>query len=31
MIEVNSVEVVADFGLVLTFNNGEQRCFDRRP
>ena len=31
MIEVNSVEVVANFGLVLTFNNGEQRRFDMRP
>lgn len=31
MIEVNAVEAVAGFGLVLTFNNGERRCFDMRP
>jgi Protein of unknown function (DUF2442) len=31
MIEVNSVEVTANFGLLLTFNNGEERCFDMRP
>jgi hypothetical protein len=31
MIEVNAVEVVADFGLVLTFNSGERRRFDMRP
>lgn len=31
MIEVNAVEAVSDFGLVLTFNNGEQRRFDLRP
>ena len=31
MIEVNSVEAISDFGLVLTFNNGERRHFDMRP
>lgn len=31
MIEVNSVEAVPDFGLLLTFNSGEQRHFDMRP
>ena len=31
MIEVNFVEAVADFGLVLTFNSGERRRFDMRP
>ena len=31
MIEVNAVEAVSDFGLVLTFNNGERRRFDMRP
>ncbi len=31
MIEVSSVEVVANFGLVLTFNNGERRHFDMHP
>ncbi len=31
MIEVNSVEAVHDFGLVLTFKNGERRRFDMRP
>ena len=31
MIEVNAVEVVAHFGLVQTFNNGERRRFDMRP
>jgi hypothetical protein len=31
MIEVNSVEAVSEFGLVLTFTNGERRRFDMRP
>jgi len=31
MIEVNAVEAVSDFGLILTFNNGERRRFDMRP
>ena len=31
MIEVNSVEAVAGFGLLLTFNSGERRRFDMRP
>jgi len=31
MIEVNAVEPVSNFGLILTFNNGERRCFDMRP
>jgi len=31
MIEVNSVEAVSDFGLVLTFTSGERRRFDMRP
>ena len=31
MIEVNAVESVADFGLLLTFSSGERRCFDMRP
>lgn len=31
MIEVNSVEAVPGFGLLLTFNSGEQRRFDMRP
>lgn len=31
MIEVNSVEAVPGFELLLTFNSGEQRRFDMRP
>lgn len=31
MIEVNAVEAVSGFGLVLTFNSGERRRFDMRP
>lgn len=31
MIEVNSVEVVPDFGLFLIFSNGERRRFDMQP
>ena len=31
MIEVRTVKTVADFGLLLTFTNGEQRHFDMRP
>ena len=31
MIVVDSVEAVADFGLLLTFNGGERRRFDMRP
>jgi len=31
MIEVNSVETVPDFGLLLTFATGEHRRFDMRP
>lgn len=31
MIEVNAVETVSDFGLILTFNNDEQRRFDMCP
>ena len=31
MIEVNAVETVTDFGLVLTLNSGERRRFDIRP
>lgn len=31
MIEVEAVEVVANFGLSLIFNNGEKRRFDMRP
>jgi len=31
MIEVNSVETVPNFGLILTFNSGEKRRFDMRP
>ena len=31
MIEVNSVETVPDFELVLTFTSGERRRFDMRP
>jgi hypothetical protein len=31
MIEVQSVEVVADYNLLLTFNNGQRRCFDMQP
>jgi hypothetical protein len=31
MIVVNAVETIADFGLLLTFNGGERRCFDMRP
>jgi len=31
MIEVNAVEAVPGFGLVLTFNSGERRRFDMRP
>jgi hypothetical protein len=31
MIEVSLVKTVADFGLLLTFANGEQRHFDMRP
>lgn len=30
MIVVDSVEAVADFGLLLTFKNGERRRFDMR-
>jgi hypothetical protein len=31
MIGVDSVEAVADYGLLLTFNSGERRRFDMRP
>ncbi len=31
MIEVNAVETVPGFGLILTFNSGERRRFDMRP
>lgn len=31
MMMVNSVEPVADFGLLLAFNSGERRYFDMRP
>jgi len=31
MIEVDRVEAVPDFGLILTFNSGERRRFDMRP
>lgn len=31
MIEVNRVEPQPDFGLILTFSNGERRHFDMRP
>ena len=31
MIEINSVEVAPDFGLLLTFNSGERRRCDMRP
>ena len=31
MIGVYSVEAVADYGLLLTFNSGERRHFDMRP
>jgi hypothetical protein len=31
MIVVNTVETVADYGLLLTFNSGECRRFDMRP
>ena len=31
MIEVNAVEAVPGFGLILTFNSGERRRFDMRP
>jgi len=31
MIQVNSVEPVSDFGLLLTFTGGEKRHFDMRP
>jgi hypothetical protein len=31
VIVVNSVEVIPDFWLLLTFNSGERRCFDMRP
>lgn len=31
MIKVNAVETVADFGLLLTFSDGERRCFDMCP
>jgi hypothetical protein len=31
MIAVSSVEAIHDFNLLLTFNDGEQRCFDMRP
>ena len=31
MIEVNSVQTAPDFGLILTFGNGERRRFDMRP
>jgi hypothetical protein len=31
MIQVNSVETAPNFSLLLSFNNGERRCFDMRP
>ncbi|WP_340122813.1 DUF2442 domain-containing protein [Methylobacter svalbardensis] len=31
MINVNSVEIMSDFVLLLTFSGGERRCFDMRP
>jgi hypothetical protein len=31
MIQVSSVETIADFGLLLTFTSGERRRFDMRP
>ena len=31
MIQINSVQVVADFGLLLTFNDGERKIFDMKP
>lgn len=31
MIEVDSVEVAPDFGLLLTFHDGQRRRFDMRP
>ena len=31
MIQVNSVETFPNFSLLLSFNNGERRCFDMRP
>ena len=31
MIEVSHVKPLPDFGLLLTFVGGEQRCFDMRP
>jgi len=31
MIEVNSVEAIPDFGLLLTFTNGQRKRFDMRP
>lgn len=31
MIEVDSVETVSDFGLLLIFSDGERRRFDMRP
>jgi hypothetical protein len=31
MIQVTSVEALADYRLILTFNTGERRCFDMRP
>ena len=31
MIEVSAVEVIPDFGLLLTFAGGERRRFDMRP
>ena len=31
MIEVDSVQAIPDFGLILTFTNGERRRFDMRP
>jgi len=31
MIQVNSVETTPNFSLLLSFNNGERRCFDMRP
>jgi len=31
MIEVNEVKTTPEYGLILTFNNGEQKYFDMRP
>ena len=31
MIAVNTVETIADYGLLLTFNSGECRRFDMKP